>query len=422
MKILQIHKYYSPKKGGGGVTAFFEIIKILKKNKHKVSIFSMKDKTNTKTRYSKYFTNFFDLNKKQNFFQKIKLASKLIYNFEAKNRLKKLIEKEKPQIAHIHDIYHYLSSSVITTLHENKIPIVYTLHDYKLICPNYKLFNKGKICEKCKNKKYYNAFINKCLKDSWISSFLIMTEAYFNKIFNNYEKIDLFIAPSHFIKNKFIEFGFPEKKIKVIRNIFDSKKFVDNSTENLIKDGNYALYYGRLSEEKGIKDLINAFNQIKDSKLKLKIVGHGPQENELKKLSIDKKTLKFEGFKQGSELKKIIARSKFVIVPSIWYDNSPMVILESQMLKKPIIVSDLGGSKESIIDEKTGLLFKAHNIKDLTQKIDQVNSLTKQKRIKMGKFGQENIKKIFNEEDIYEQLIKSYQEAISFTQKTHKKD
>jgi glycosyltransferase involved in cell wall biosynthesis len=138
MRILQIHKYFSKKRGGGSVTAFFEIIKMLEKHKHKIGVFSMQDKNNLKNKSEKYFTPFFDLNQKMSFIDKIKIVPKIIYNVEAQKKLQELIDNEKPEIAHIHNIYHYLSLSIVDTFKKNKIPMIITLHDYKAICPNYK--------------------------------------------------------------------------------------------------------------------------------------------------------------------------------------------------------------------------------------------------------------------------------------------
>lgn len=413
MKILQIHKYYSKKRGGGSVAVFFELIKLLSLKGHKVSIFSMQDTLNEKSFYDKYFTSHFDLNEKMSFWKKIKLIPKIIYNLEAKKNIEKLIINEKPDIAHLHNIYHYLSPSIIDSLKKHNIPIVMTLHAYKEICPNYKLFVKGKICEKCKDGKYYNCLLNKCLKNSFAKSFIATVEAYFHKFRKTYEKVDIFISPSQFLKEKYVEFGIPQEKIKVLRYHinFSDYAFKDET----FAEDNYFLCYGRLAEEKGINDLILATKTLKDSgDLKnnlLCIVGHGPEELKLKKTVSEldlENEIKFLGFKQGEELKKIITHSKFTTLPSVWYDNSPLVISETQLFGKPIIVSDLGGSKESIIKNKTGIIFEAGNIPDLAEKIKAMLNLSREERKKMGQLGAQNIRKIHTEDTLYQKLINLY--------------
>jgi glycosyltransferase involved in cell wall biosynthesis len=413
MKILQVHKYFTKKRGGGSVTAFLEMVKMLEKKGHAVSIFSMQDPQNEATPFAKYFPSHFDLNAKSDFWRKIRLFGKLIYNQEAKKKIAELIKVEHPDIAHLHNIYHYLTLSILSPLKKKRIPVVMTLHDYKIICPNYKLFNHGKICEKCKGGKYYHCFFNKCLKNSWSASFVVMFEAYLHKILKSYDQVDLFLAPSDFMRNKCIEFGIAPKKIQKMRYPFDFGKTGENQ-EN-IPEKNYFLFYGRLSEEKGLKNLIQAVKKlVKNGKMsndQLLIVGKGPQETELKVLvkreRLENKII-FTGFKEGLELQKIISAAKFVVVPSVWYDNSPLVVIESQFYGKPVVVSDRGGTKESIIENQSGLVFEAENIADLAQKISQLLKLTYAERWAMGQTGKENIQKINNTEEIYQDLLETY--------------
>lgn len=418
MKILQIHKYFTRKRGGGSVTAFFETVKMLSQKGHEVSVFSMQDKDNNPSPYSKYFSGHFDLNEKCGFWEKTKRASKVLYNFEAERNLEKLIKEEKPGIAHLHNFYHYLSPSIINALKKNGIPVVMTLHDYKLICPNYKLFSGGKICEKCKGGKYYNCFFKKCLKDSLSGSLLAMAEAYLHKIIGSYEKVDAFIAPSLFMKNKCVEFGISQEKIKVIRNPIDFKS-IGKDIDYSLEEKNYFLYYGRLSKEKGIDVLIKTVSKLKKENLlrenTLCIVGKGPEENNLKDLvkRLDvEDSVKFLGFKLGKDLMNAIRQSKFVVVPSVWYDNSPMVIAESQIAKKPVLVSDLGGSKESIIDGETGFVFKAGDVDDLKEKIKKILAFQKEERELMGQKGYDNILKINDSEMIYRETLDVYESFL----------
>lgn len=417
MKILQIHKYFTKKRGGGSVTAFFEIAKMLQNRGHEVSIFSMQDPQNETTPCAKYFPSHFDLNAKAGFWKKIHWAGKLIYNREAKNKMTELIDAEKPEIAHLHNIYHYLTPSIISPLKKKHIPVVMTLHDYKIICPNYKLFNQGKICEKCKGGKYYQCFLNKCLKKSWSASFLAMLEAYFHKVLKSYDQVDLFLAPSDFMRKKCIEFGLAPEKIKKMRYSFDFKE--TQVALEKIEEKNYFLFLGRLSEEKGLINLIQAVKKLvvneKMNNNYLLIVGKGPQEVKLKKL-VQRENLKdkviFAGFKEGLDLKEIIQKSKFVVVPSVWYDNSPLVVIESQFFGKPVLVSDRGGTKESIIEGQTGLIFKSDNLADLAQKISQLLELTCEERLAMGQAGKENIQKINNEEKNYQELLETYRKLL----------
>lgn len=415
MKILQVHKYFTRKRGGGSVTAFFELVKILSEKGNDVSVFSMQDENNNPSPYSRYFSEHFDLNEKMGPFQKIKASFKMIYNYEAKAKIEAMAKEVKPDIAHLHNFYHYLSPSILSPLKKMDIPIVMTLHDYKLVCPAYKLFNKGKVCEKCKGGKYWNCFFSRCIKNSYPKSFLAMDEAYLHKILKSYEKVDIFLAPSIFMKTKCMEFGIPEEKIKIIRNAMDFEGMGKEINYSL-KEKNYFLYYGRLSEEKGINDLIRAVSKLdKENALgenELYIVGKGPEEENLKKLSKEldaENKVKFLGFKLGKELMDLIRQARFVAVPSVWYDNSPMVIVEAQLCQKPVIVSDLGGSQESIIDGETGYIFKAGNIEQLAEKINKILALREEERELMGQKGSDNILKLNDSEKIYRETMDVYE-------------
>ena len=412
MKILQIHKYYSRKRGGGSMTAFFETCELLRKKGEEVIIFSMKDKKNESSSYEKYFAEHFDINDAKNLWQKIRLVPKIIWNSEAQKKLEKLIQDEKPDVAHIHNIYHYLTPAIIHTLKKYDIPVVFKLSDYKAICPNYKLFIEGKLCERCRGGKYYNCFLHKCLKNSRSASFVGMLEAYVHKCKKSYEKIDLFLAPSIFMKNKCVEFGIPENKIKILRNAINMEEYENFPVQ---EEKDCILYFGRISEEKGIADLIKAIKKLfEENKLgnnKLLVVGNGPQKNELKKLTQELKIenkIEFTGPKYGEELKKIISQSKFVVVPSVWYDNSPLVVSEAQLLEKPVVISDLGGTPEMIIPEKSGYIFKAGDSEDLAEKIEKMLGLSQEERRQMGQIGRENIEKINDPEEYYKKLKSVY--------------
>jgi glycosyltransferase involved in cell wall biosynthesis len=303
------------------------------------------------------------------------------------------------------------------TLKKHKIPVVFKLSDYKVICPNYKLFVNGEICEKCRGGKYYQCFLNKCLKNSRGVSFVAMLEAYIHKFFKSYQKVDYFLAPSEFMKNKCVEFGVPREKIKILRNALNIEEF---DSPGDFQENNYFLYFGRISEEKGLENLLQAVSVLKEqNKLgdnKLKIAGKGPRQEELQKLTrkLDlEKEVEFVGFKQGEELKEIITKSKFTILPSVWYDNSPMAVSETQLLEKPVIVSDRGGTKEMIKNKETGLIFEAGNKTDLAEKIKEMINCSQVERREMGEKGRENILTINNEDGYYRKLIGIYQELLN---------
>ena len=435
MKILQINKFFYLK--GGSEKYFFELRDLLKKNNHQVIDFSMKDEKNLPSPFSEYFIEPIDL-KSKGTIKNFKKALRFVWNKEAQKKIETLIKKEKPDIAHIHNIHHEISLSVLPILKKYKIPAVQTLHDYQIICPNYKLYSKGKICQKCKQHKYYHCFFNKCVRGSYSTSLFATLENYFYRLFGIYKKIDLFIAPSKFLKNKFIEFGISEKKIIYLPNFVETEKchsefqqchpelvpgskninteqilkqVQDNKNNNAFqKQNNYLLYFGRLSEEKGIDILIKAMEFV-DENIKLKIVGNGPEKENLKKLAEKLKInnqIQFLGHKNQNELKEIIKNSLAVVAPSQWYENCPLSILEAFSFGKPVIASNLGGIPELVENKKTGFLFESGSVKDLAEKINLLFE-NSEKTISMGKFAKEQIEKKHNPEIHYQKLMEIYE-------------
>ncbi len=216
MKILFVNKFYYLK--GGAERYYFDLKNLFEREGHKVIPFSMEDKKNFKSDYSKYFVSNVELEKPGFSLKDLKTAGRIIYSFEAKKKIEELIKKEKPEIAHINNIYHQISPSILTVLKKYKIPMVQTLHDYKLICPIYILYSKGGICERCKKYRYYHCTFRKCTKNSRGASLINTKEMYWHKFLKIYENnIDLFISPSNFLRNKILEWGMIKpKKIIVL--------------------------------------------------------------------------------------------------------------------------------------------------------------------------------------------------------------
>lgn len=366
MKILQVNKFNYIR--GGAEKYFIDLSKELEKAGHEVAVFSMKHPKNFKSKWEKYFVSRISFNE-ASLRDKLLAPFRILYSFEAKIKFKKLIKDFKPDIIHIHNIYHQISPSILSVAKKYKIPVVMHVHDYKLICPNYQLFVDNQICYRCRGGKYYKCLKHKCFKKSYLKSFLAAIEMYFHhRILNIYFKnIDLFIAPSNFMKETLVSFKVPEEKIKVIYNFT-----VINQVEN--QGGDYGLYFGRLSSEKGVDVLLKALALSKGD-LKIKIVGSGPEEKQLKtlcdKLKLNNR-VEFLGYKLGVELELIIKNAKVIFMPSIWAENMPFSLLESLSFSKVVIASKIGGMSELIEDNKSGFLFQNGDFKTLASKIDSL--------------------------------------------------
>jgi len=408
MKILLINKYHYLK--GGAERSYFDTAKILADHGHEIAFFSMKHSDNRPSRWSKYFTQEVDYQAKNNSGKKIKIILNIFYNFQAKRNLEKLILKFKPEVAHLHNIYHQLSPSVISVLKKYKIPTVMTLHDYKLVCPNYNLYAHNVIYEKSRPNKYYKVLLDKAVKDSYLKSLVCAAEAYFHKFLGLYDKIDLFISPSHFLKNKFEEFGF-KNKIAYLPHPLIEKESASAKSESEEK---YILYFGRLSREKGIDDLMRAYASLKTD-IKLYILGDGPAKNDLIILADElgvKSKIKFIAHLSGLNLQIIIKKAEFIVLPSRWYENAPYSVIEAMAMGKTVIASDLGGLKELIQSGQNGFLYKAGDVNELAKAMSYViNNPEVKNKIEVNAVKSADLKN--NKQNFYNKLIKLYEQAMA---------
>ena len=410
MKVLMVNKFFYIK--GGSETYYFNLKKLLEDNGHEVIDFSMKDEKNLNSKYSEFFINNIDYNKKISILKKIMLGFKIIYSFEAKKKFEELINSSKPDIIHLNIFQSQISSSIIDVAKKYSIPIIYTAHDLKALCPNYKMMdNNIKIFEKCKHNNYFNCVKKRCIKKSFLKSLIGYFDAKFNQFKNTYNKFDYIITPSDFYKRKFIEYGYDKNKVIHIPNFIYPEMI--HYTKN--KNENYYLYFGRLSEEKGINTLINA--AIKTN-IKLYIVGTGPLFSEL--IKTNKSTnIYFLGFKSGKELYTLVANAKAVILPSEWYENGPYSAIESLYLSRPIIGSDLGGIPELI--NNNGYIYKHGNVNDLIDKINLFENLTS----KDINILEQNSYKIYcnnhSNNSYYNKIMCIYSKAIKIHEEERKK-
>lgn len=403
MKILLINNQHYIQ--GGAHRVYFNTSELLQKSGHAVFHFSLKEKEMEPYENSKYFPESQNF-KKQSFVSKIISAYSFIYNKKASIKLEEYIKIIKPDVAHIHLFMGGLTISVLEVLKKHKIPIVHTVHDYRLICPAYLFLNgKGVICEKCKFKNFYNCVINKCSNNNVFQSMMIALDAYSRKYYKSpYNYIDSLIFVSNFSLIKHSEYGIPTKiKTFVLHN------FCTNLENNIIKNiyREYFLYFGRLSREKGVLTLIESANQ---TGINLKIVGDGPLLDSV--ISKQNDRIEILGFRSGDELKNIIKKASFIVVPSEWYENNPMTIIEAYSYGKPVIASDIGGIPEIVKDSLTGYLFRSKNIISLSEKLILADNLSDQEYFDMSRHAIDFARLHFNSENYINEIINIYKESM----------
>ena len=408
MKILLVNKYHYVK--GGSETYYFGLANLLTKLGHEVIFFAMADKNNHPCKDEQFFVSNVDFNGKTSKMQKIKAGFRVLYSFEAKKSISALIEKEKPDIVHINLVHRHITLSIIRAIKKYNIPIVYTVHDLNCVCPNHEMLVNGKVCELCLKGKYRNCIKQKCVKGSTVKSALGAIEAINYKRMKIYDDIDLYITPSYFYKKKLEESGIIHPEIVHIKNFLP----LDTKFKNDNEDKNYLLYFGRISEEKGIITLLKAMEKLQ-SNTPLYILGTGALEEQVKEYikahNLEEKVKMF-GFKSGDELKKFVAQAKCIILPSEWYENGPYAIMEAMSQGKPVIVSRFGGLPEIVEDQKTGFICNPFDSEDLKNCIEKVCNLTADEYKAMSNTAVLNAKRDFDADTYGKTLIAHYERLI----------
>lgn len=360
MKILLANKFYYRR--GGDCIYMLNLEKLLKAHGHEVAVFAMDYPENLDTPWKKYFPKNMS---------KLMAFSRPFGSHEVKSKFKKLLDEFKPDIVHLNNVHTQLSPVMAELAHQRGIKVVWTLHDYKLLCPRYDCLKNGNtICETCFNGDKKACLDNKCMKGSKLASFIGYKEA----IVWNRERLevctDVFICPSQFMADKMVQGGFSKSKMQTLCNFIDVEKcryshtdFSDSTVSVLLpKKEDYYCFIGRLSHEKGAKTLIEAANQLP---YKLVIIGGGPLMDELK--AVAHTNIEFVGFKQWDDIKQLVGKARFSVIPSEWYENNPLSVIEAQCLGTPVLGANIGG-----IPELTDYTFSSGNIADLKTKIEKM--------------------------------------------------
>jgi len=393
MRVLLVNKYWFPK--GGADKVALQTKELLENAGHEVAVFGMQNPENLFQ--NDYFAPFVDY-RSVGGWEKIKAGKRVIYNHLAGKGLELLIREFKPDVVHLHNFYHQLSFSVLDAAVKSKVRTVMTLHDYKLISPNYSLYHHDKIAEECLGGKYYKCLLTNCM-GNFGASVVATAEAYFVKWKKYLEKIDQYISPSQFLINKFRSAGF-EYPITLLSNPIKPLE-----TCNPQDESDYVFFLSRLSQEKGVSQLLDIAKGL--PQIKFVIAGTGPLESALKSRVANESisNVNLVGFKDGEELKKLIARARIVVVPSVWYENNPLSVLEAEMAGKIVIASNLGGLTELL---PVDLLCEPNNVSGWQEKIKEWFNAPAEKRQAIGKLLREKVLKENNPQEYLSALLKIY--------------
>lgn len=357
-----VNKFLYP--NGGSETYIFKLGEVLSQHGHEVQFFGMEHKGRCVSNNVNAYTADMDFHG-GNKLSKLIYPVKTIYSTDAKKKITMVLDDFKPDVIHLNNFSFQLTPSIILAIvkwrkkNNRQCRIVFTAHDYNLVCPNHQLRNPitGENCEKCLGGHFVNCAKGKCIHSSTAKSIVGTAEGYFWKLKKTYRYIDVVICCSEFLKRKMDTNPLFKGKTIALHNFIDKVK-----TEKSPKK-DYVVYFGRYSEEKGIATLIEAAKQLNE--VSFVFAGKGPLEEEVNKVP----NIKNVGFKTGDELVKLISEARFSVYPSEWYENCPFSVMESQMYSTPVLGADIGGIPELIKDKKTGELFESGNVEDLKNHI-----------------------------------------------------
>lgn len=346
MKILMVNKFLYSR--GGCETYMLKLAEEFKAKGHQVEYFGMYDEKNTVGNTAGQYTSNMDFHSKG--LARLLYPFKIIYSTEAARKIGKVLDEFKPDIVHMNNINFQLTPSIIYAIKKRNIPLVQTVHDYQMICPNHLLysFSEVKPCERCINGSKMNCLKYNCIHDSKIKSLLGVIEAKLYTMLKTYKKVDLYVCPSKFLEDKLLSASdVYAGKTFAIHNFIEKKPI----PQRVAAEKPYIAFASRLSKEKGVELLAQAAKLLPD--YTFAVAGSGPDDECLK--NIPNVTMK--GFLSGDELNSFVANARVMILPSVWYENCPLNILETHSFGVPVITMNSGGMAELVEDGKTGVLI-----------------------------------------------------------------
>lgn len=372
MRVLQANKYFFI--SGGADLAFFDSINGLRARGHQVSEFARQDARNIPSDYAKYFPPALPpLLSQHSRRVQWRLFKELFRSRDVEKNLTALVRAERPQVAHLHNVYHQLSASIFLTLRRLGLPQALTVHDAFPLCPNHNLLKGETLGEQYFKNKLYNCVRYKCVHGELLPSVAGTLEAYYYRLAGIWRHIDRFICPSEFMKNKMVEYGFPEQKMRVVNYpLTRLPTIVPPLGKNIV-------FLGRIHYEKGIKIFLRAVRDLRD--YSIVIAGNGPEDGWVDDFIKQERLTNVAkiNWVTGADWEKVIADARVVVVPSVFFETSGLVALEALAWGRLVVGADRGALPETIIDGETGLLAKPEDPADLARVIREAMSLSDQK-------------------------------------------
>lgn len=372
MRILHINKFLWV---SGGVERYmFDVARLFEQHGHEIAYFAMADEArNRPSAQSKYFVSNLDFKSASPMSllsKSAKVLGKAIYSFESQRNLRALLREVRPDVAHLHLIDHHISPSILPVLRDAGIPVVQSIHEYKRVCPNYRLYipQEHALCERCLSGHYYHCAVHRCLKNSAPASALAAAAMAYHKAVGIYEKnVGLFLCSTQFLVDKLAQGHMPPEKLRHVPLTLDLDRYTSDRTP-----GDYGVFVGRLEREKGVHTLIEAMKAQRDRRLV--VVGEGPERPALEALAREAGLggVEFTGFQEGQALNDLIAGARFLVMPSEWYEPCGLAAWEAFAFGRPVIASRIGGIPEHVRHGETGLLFEPGNVEELAGQMQRL--------------------------------------------------
>ncbi|WP_425261319.1 glycosyltransferase family 4 protein [Rubrivivax sp. RP6-9] len=399
-RLLNVNSYHYRR--GGSDVVYLEHAALMERAGWQVGYFSMQHPKNLPTPWSRHFVDELEFGHDYGLLQKLAMAGKVVHSFEAQRRLRGLLAEFPAQVAHLHCIYHHLSPSILGTLQAAGVKVVLTAHDLKIACPAYKMLNAGGICERCRDGSVLNVVRQRCIRGSLGASAIVAVESGVQRWLGSYRRhVDRIVVPSRFFLEKFVQWGWPRERFVHIPNYVDSSAFAPDFTP-----GDHVLYFGRLAPEKGVATLIDAAAR---AGVPLRIAGTGPEEAALRALAQRSGgRVEFLGFCAGQALHDAVRSARAVVLPSEWYENAPMSVLESMALGKPVVGADIGGIPELIAAGDTGWLFPSGDAPALADTLRQVMGLPDTTLAAMGRAARAHVTTHYNQPAYLQAMLALY--------------
>ena len=390
MKILLIHNAYC--EPGGEDVAFDAERRLLEDAGHQVVIYR---RTNWEI---------------QNYsgFERLALVSRIVWAKDARQDIAVLLRQEKPQLAHIHNTFVMVSPSVYSACQQAGVPVVQTLHNYRLLCPGANFFRKGHVCEECVEHSLWRGIRYGCYRDSRPATATVALMLALHRRWRTWMgMVNGYIALTEFARNKFISGGLPAEKISVKPN------FVHSDPGERTESGEYALFVGRLAPDKGLHTLLASWKRLHNC-LPLHVVGDGPMRTQLEAEAVEcgVANILFRGRLARSAVWEAIKGAKFLILPSECYENFPVTVAEAFACGTPVICSRHGATQEIVTDSRTGLHFAPGNPDDLAQKVEWASTHPR-RMAEMGKEARREYESRYTSEKNYSLLMEIYRRVLT---------